>query len=208
MWLDAFLGFGGDDDDAFLVPFASSSSSSSAASHSNFVEHSTSEDSSSVEEEWDYWGSREEGSLWFDLGVAGSEMIRHMGAPSLKVKELEELPGEWRRSKLTRLCKEFPALACVQGSYFDTFRILDEERKWLRQEDATYVVVHFIRIGEYVAADRVYNWMQGKDWYRFDFALATKLADSMGRLPAPSQCAQFCLQSSHKQTWMLIKTLP
>ena len=82
-------------------------------------------------------------------------MIRHMGAPSLKVKELEELPGEWRRSKLTWLCKELPALACVQCSFYYIFWILDVARKWLRQEDATYVVVHFIRIDEYVAAYKV-----------------------------------------------------
>ncbi|TXG64452.1 hypothetical protein EZV62_011446 [Acer yangbiense] len=147
---------------------------SSAASHFNFVEHSASEDSSDGEEEWDYSNGGKEGSLLFDLGVAGSEMIRHMGAPSM--------PGERRRSKLTWLCKELPALACVQRSYFDIFRILDAARKWLRQEDATYVVVHFIRIGEYMAAHR------GKDWYRFDFALATKLADSMGKQQKWNEC--------------------
>ncbi|TXG64693.1 hypothetical protein EZV62_011687 [Acer yangbiense] len=165
-------------------------SSSSATSHSNFVKHSASEDSSSEEEEWDYWGDGKEGSLSFDLGVAGSEMIRHMGAPSLKVKELEELPGEWRRSKLTWLCKELPALAFVQCRFLDSFSILNATRKWLRQEDATYVVVHFIRIGEYEAAHWVYNWMQGQDWYRFDFALATKLANSMGKQQkcVPNKC--------------------
>ncbi|KAK1555155.1 hypothetical protein Q3G72_022598 [Acer saccharum] len=168
--------------------FSSAPLASSAASHSNFVEHSASEDSSSEEEEWDYWGGGKEGSLSFDLGVAGSEMIRHMGAPSLKVKELEELPGEWRRSKLTWLCKELPALAFVQRRFFYSFSILNATRKWLRQEDATYVVVHFIRIGEYEAAHSVYNWMQRQDWYRFDFALATKLADSMGKQQKWFEC--------------------
>ncbi|KAK0580601.1 hypothetical protein LWI29_003999 [Acer saccharum] len=156
--------------------------SSSAASNSNFVEHSASEDSSAEEEEWDYSNSGKEGSLWFDLGVAGRDMIRHMCAPSLKVKKLEELPGEWRRLKLTWLCKELPALACVQRSYFDISRILVEERKWLRQEDATYVVAHFIRIGEFEAAH------MGEDWFRFDFALATKLADSMGKQQKWFEC--------------------
>ncbi|KAK0581339.1 hypothetical protein LWI29_012571 [Acer saccharum] len=179
------------------VPLASSSSSSSssaAASHSNFVQHSASEDSSSEEEEWNNWYS----ALWFDLGLAGSEMIRHMGAPSLKVKELEELPGEWRRSKLTWLCKELPALACVQRRFQNIFRILNATRKWLRQEDATYVVVHFIQIGEYVAAYMFYKWMRSRDWYPFDFALATKLAESLGKEGMFKHCREIFNEINNK----------
>ncbi|TXG64393.1 hypothetical protein EZV62_011387 [Acer yangbiense] len=175
------------------VPLASSYSSS-AASHRNFVEHSASDDSSSEVEEWDNWY----GALWFDLGLAGSEMIRHMGAPSLKVKELEELPGEWRRSKLTWLCKELPALACVQSRFLNIFRILNPTRKWLRQEDATYVVVHFIQIGEYVAAYMFYKWMRGRDRYPFDFALATELAESLGKEGMFQHCRQIFNEINNK----------
>ncbi|KAK3206061.1 hypothetical protein Dsin_020107 [Dipteronia sinensis] len=55
------------------------------------------------------------------------------------------------RSKLAWLCKELPALKADQ-----VVNILDAARKWLRQEDATYAVVPFMRIGNYWAADWVY----------------------------------------------------
>ncbi|KAK4848790.1 hypothetical protein QYF36_017370 [Acer negundo] len=85
-----------------------------------------------------------------------------MVAPSLEVEELEELPEQWRMSKLALLLS-----------------------KWLRQEDTTYAVVHGMRIGEYEAAFRVYQQLMIRQhgyrqhWYRFDFALATKLAESL-----------------------------
>ncbi|TXG64451.1 hypothetical protein EZV62_011445 [Acer yangbiense] len=173
-------------------------SSSSSASHSTFVEHSANEDSSSEEEEWvnEKSGGGEGGSFEFDVGAAGSEMIRHMVAPSLEVKELEELPEQWRRSKLALLCKELPALSSGSGrgrrcpssdddsKILNYCKILNAASKWVRQEDTTYAVVHGMRIGEYEAAFRevVYQQlMMRQHWYRFDFALATKLAESLGK---------------------------
>ncbi|KAK2665164.1 hypothetical protein Ddye_003738 [Dipteronia dyeriana] len=120
-------------------------------------------------------------------------MIRHMVAPSLEVKEL---PEQWRRSKLELLCKELPALnlgsgrydACKNSNYRN---ILNAPSKWLRQEDATYAVVHGMRIGEYEAAFEVYQQlMMRKHWYRFDFALATKLAESLGKEGMFEQCRE------------------
>ncbi|KAK3195686.1 hypothetical protein Dsin_026996 [Dipteronia sinensis] len=165
--------------------------STSSASHSTFVEHSASRDSSSEEERWEYFNSSEKasgksegGSLGFDVGAAGSEM-KHLGAPSLEVKELEELPEQWRRSKLAWLCKELPAHKA--GTLV---RILNAQRKWLRQEDATYVAVHCMRIRENEAGFRVYKWMMRQHWYRFDFALATKLADFMGKERKFAKCRE------------------
>ncbi|KAK2665167.1 hypothetical protein Ddye_003741 [Dipteronia dyeriana] len=129
-----------------------------------------------------------------DVWAAGSGMIGHMVAPSLEVKELEELPEQWRRTKLALFCKELPALnfgsgkgrSCPSSDYdskfSNYFNILDAASEWLRQEDATYAVVHGMRIGESEAAFRVYQQlMMHKHWYRFDFALATKLAESLGK---------------------------
>ncbi|KAK0581515.1 hypothetical protein LWI29_014704 [Acer saccharum] len=149
--------------------------SSSAASDSTFVEHSASRVSSSEEERCDYFNINEKSgncngvSLGIEVGTAGSE-TRHLGSPSLEVKE------QWRRSKLAWLCKEFPALKAYRVVY-----ILDAARKWLRQEGATYLVVHLMRIGNYWVAYLVYRWMKNQNWYRFDFDLATKLADSAGK---------------------------
>ncbi|CAI0447019.1 unnamed protein product [Linum tenue] len=107
--------------------------------------------------------------------VAGRD-TKHLESPGVEVKELEEVPEQWRRSRLAWLCKELPAHK--SGS---VVRILNGQRKWMRQDDATYVVVHCTRIRENEAAFKVYKWMMLQRWYRFDFALATKLADYLGK---------------------------
>lgn len=71
-------------------------------------------------------------------------------SPKVEVKELEELPEQWRRSKLAWLCKELPAHR--SGTFI---RVLNAQRKWIRQDDCTYVVVHCMRIRENESAFRV-----------------------------------------------------
>ncbi|PQQ01931.1 pentatricopeptide repeat-containing protein [Prunus yedoensis var. nudiflora] len=109
--------------------------------------------------------------------------LKHLAVPELEVPELEDLPEQWRRSKLAWLCKELPAHKAGTFS-----RILNAQKKWMRQEDATYVAVHCMRIRENDVGFRVYKWMMQQHWYRFDFALATKLADYMGKERKFSKC--------------------
>ena len=71
-------------------------------------------------------------------------------SPELEVFELEELPEQWRRSRIAWLCKELPA---YKHSTFT--RILNAQRKWITQDDATYVAVHCLRIRHNDAAFRV-----------------------------------------------------
>lgn len=111
--------------------------------------------------------------------------LKHLGSPKLEVRELDELPEQWRRSKLAWLCKELPSHK--SGTLI---RILNAQKKWMRQEDATYVAVHCMRIRENEAGFRVYKWMMQHHWYRFDFALATKLADYMGKERKYSKCRE------------------
>lgn len=68
----------------------------------------------------------------------------------VEVKELEELPEQWRRSRLAWLCKELPSHKA--GTLV---RILNGQKKWMRQDDSTYVVVHCTRIRENEAAFQV-----------------------------------------------------
>lgn len=68
----------------------------------------------------------------------------------LTVRELEELPDQWRRSRLAWLCKELPAHK--PGT---VIRVLNGQRKWIDQEGATYVVVHCMRIRENDTSFRV-----------------------------------------------------
>lgn len=106
-------------------------------------------------------------------------------SPSLDVKELDELPEQWRRSKLAWLCKELPSHKPATLS-----RILNAQRKWVNQEDMTYVAVHCMRIRENETGFRVYKWMMQQHWFRFDFSLATKLADYMGKERKHLKCRE------------------
>lgn len=88
-----------------------------------------------------------------DSGFGLTEMNKSTwasGSLSVEVKELEELPEQWRRSKLAWLCKELPAHK--QGVLV---RVLNAQRKWVTQEDATYLAVHCLRIRENETAFRV-----------------------------------------------------
>lgn len=105
--------------------------------------------------------------------------------PQLEVKELEELPENWRRSKLAWLCKELPSHKRPTMT-----RLLNANRKWIKQKDATYLAVHCMRIRENEAGFWVYKWMSQQNWFRFDFVLATKLADYMGRERKFSRCRE------------------
>ncbi|KAF1889579.1 hypothetical protein Lal_00024906 [Lupinus albus] len=111
--------------------------------------------------------------------------MRKLPSPEIEVKELSELPEQWRRSKVAWLCKELPA---HKGGTL--VRILNAQKKWMRQDDATYVVVHCLRIRENESGFRVYKWMMQQSWHRFDFALATKLADYMGKERKFSKCRE------------------
>ncbi|KAL0554540.1 hypothetical protein IC582_008463 [Cucumis melo] len=120
----------------------------------------------------------------FENGFASVD-LKHLGTPALEVKELDELPEQWRRSKLAWLCKELPAQK--PGT---VIRLLNAQRKWMGQDDATYLTVHCLRIRENETAFRVYKWMMQQHWYRFDYALSTKLADYMGKERKFSKCRE------------------
>lgn len=111
--------------------------------------------------------------------------LRKLPSPEMEVKDLSELPEQWRRARVAWLCKELPAHKA--GTLV---RILNAQKKWMRQEDATYVAVHCLRIRENETGFRVYKWMMQQSWYRFDFALATKLADYMGKERKFSKCRE------------------
>ncbi|XP_022726240.1 pentatricopeptide repeat-containing protein At2g15820, chloroplastic [Durio zibethinus] len=138
------------------------------------------------EENWDLSNNENEAFSFEDGdGVFAGNDMKHLVAPKMEVKELEELPEQWRRSKLAWLCKELPAHKA--GTLV---RILNAQRKWIRQEDATYLAVHCMRIRENETGFRVYKWMMQQHWYRFDFALATKLADYMGKERKFAKCRE------------------
>ncbi|KAK8603474.1 hypothetical protein V6N13_085659 [Hibiscus sabdariffa] len=118
-------------------------------------------------------------------GVFAGDGMKRLQAPVIEVKELEELPEQWRRSKLAWLCKELPAHKA--GTLV---RILNAQKKWLKQEDATYLAVHCMRIRENETGFKVYKWMMQQHWHRFDFSLATKLADYMGKEGKFTKCRE------------------
>lgn len=92
-------------------------------------------------------------SFDFDASFESPDLkkMQVISSPSLEVRELEELPEQWRRTKLAWLCKELPAHKASM-----LVRILNAQRKWIRQEDLTYLVVHCMRIRENETGFRVF----------------------------------------------------
>jgi hypothetical protein len=80
--------------------------------------------------------------------------MRSFPSPELDVIQLEELPEQWRRARIAWLCKELPA-----HKHSTFVRILNGQRKWITQDDATYVVVHCMRIRENESAFRVSSFL-------------------------------------------------
>ncbi|KAK4709121.1 hypothetical protein R3W88_030046 [Solanum pinnatisectum] len=111
--------------------------------------------------------------------------LKKFETQAVEVRELEDIPDQWRRARLAWLCKELPAHKTPT-----MVRILNGQRKWIRQEDGTFVAVHCMRIRENEAAFRVYKWMMQQHWFRFDFALATKLADYLGKERKHLKCRE------------------
>lgn len=142
------------------------------------------EQGADVEDNWDSARNSEADVFDFDKSFSDID-LKHLSSPPFEVKELVELPEQWRRSKIAWLCKELPAHKVAT-----LVRILNAQRKWITQEDATYVAIHCMRIRENEAGFKVYKWMMQQHWFRFDFALATKLADYMGKERKFSKCRE------------------
>ncbi|KAL9667745.1 hypothetical protein QQ045_002110 [Rhodiola kirilowii] len=115
-------------------------------------------------------------SFNFDKTYSDDTDLKHLPSPDLQINDLDELPEQWRRSKVAWLCKVLPAHK--SGTLV---RILRAQRKWMTQEDITNVAGHCMRIRQNETAFKVYKWMVQQPKFSFDFALATKLADYMGK---------------------------
>ncbi|XP_050233775.1 pentatricopeptide repeat-containing protein At2g15820, chloroplastic [Mercurialis annua] len=141
------------------------------------------------EEKWDFSGYNENENDVFkfdgDPGGSGASGDLKHSELGLEVMELEELPEQWRRARLAWLCKQLPA-----HKVGTLVKILNAQKKWMRQDDATYVAVHCMRIRENETGFRVYKWMMQQHWYRFDFALATKLSDYLGKERKFAKCRE------------------
>ncbi|XP_043696211.1 pentatricopeptide repeat-containing protein At2g15820, chloroplastic-like [Telopea speciosissima] len=159
-------------------------SSAASASTASLQQLLSEDERVRVEESWDLVTESEKEVFDFDAASAAND-FKHLESPSFEVKELEELPEQWRRSRLAWLCKELPSHKPAT-----LIRILNAQRKWMTQEDATYVTVHCMRIRENEASFRVYKWMIQQHWFRFDFALASRLADFMGKERKFSKCRE------------------
>ncbi|CAM8998456.1 unnamed protein product [Rhodiola kirilowii] len=90
-------------------------------------------------------------SFNFDKTYSDDTDLKHLPSPELQINDLDELPEQWRRGK------------------------------WMTQEDITYVAGHCMRIRQNETAFKVYKWMMQQPKFSFDFALATKLANYMGK---------------------------
>jgi hypothetical protein len=88
----------------------------------------------------------------FERGSASAaDEWKQLRSPEVEVMELSEVPEEWRRARVAWLCKELPAHKAG-----NLVKILNAQRKWMRQEDATYIVMHCLRIRENETGFKVY----------------------------------------------------
>jgi len=86
----------------------------------------------------------------FHFAAVEADEKKRLPRPEVEVKELSEVPELWRRSRVAWLCKELPVHKA--GTLI---RILNGQKKWLRQDDATYIIMHCLRIRENETAFRV-----------------------------------------------------
>ncbi|KAM7259694.1 hypothetical protein ACFE04_015435 [Oxalis oulophora] len=149
----------------------------SASSHSSFVEQ-LAHDTDTLDSDGGF-------TVNDDNSNVKKRLVSPSPSPAVEVKELEDMPEQWRRARIAWLCKELP-----NHKAGTLVRILNQHKKWMRQEDATYVVLHCLRIRDNLAAFRVYKWMIQQHWYRFDFALVTKLADYLGKERTVAKCRE------------------
>jgi hypothetical protein len=129
-----------------LLPRCLAASTSRAASALEALILESESDDEDKEEGEEAEAGMFQGEAW----AAGADERDAVRSPELEVFELEELPEQWRRSRIAWLCKELPA---YKHSTFS--RILNAQRKWITQDDATYVAVHCLRIRNNTAAFRV-----------------------------------------------------
>ncbi|KAH0712846.1 hypothetical protein KY289_008805 [Solanum tuberosum] len=178
---------------SFFLPLKPLSLSPSISLYTPYSSSSTSPqqlllDSQETQVDFDNWdpisASGVAESFNFDDSFDSVE-LKKFETPAVEVRELEDIPDQWRRARLAWLCKELPAHKTPT-----MVRILNAQRKWIRQEDGTFVAVHCMRIRENEAAFRVYKWMMQQHWFRFDFALATKLADYLGKERKHLKCRE------------------
>ncbi|KAE8697700.1 hypothetical protein F3Y22_tig00110610pilonHSYRG00110 [Hibiscus syriacus] len=102
-----------------------------SAAHVSLADGNVSEE----KEKWDSSNDKSEAFAFEDAdGVLAGDDMKLLEARVIKVKELEELPELWRRSKLAWLCKELPAHKART-----LVRILNAQKKWMKQEEATYL---------------------------------------------------------------------
>ena len=131
-------------------PFLPRLSASSGTSADVTVEQRVGHGRGAEEEEEEELVPENEAFEFERSSAAGADLKKLWSAEvEVEVKELSELPEEWRRARLAWLCKELPPHKST------AVRILNGQRKWLRQEDATYVAVHCMRIRENETAFRV-----------------------------------------------------
>ncbi|CAH9125830.1 unnamed protein product [Cuscuta epithymum] len=166
-------------------PLYSSTRLSYPISASTFFEQLVyeSEESFNHEDEMSSSSNQRE-SFHFHSSFDSTELKRD-DSPDFGVQKLDDVPEKWPRSRLAWLCKELPA-----QKQNTLVRILNAQRKWLRQEDATYIVLHCLRIRENETAFRVYKWTMMQHWYQFDFSLTTRLADYLGKERKHLKCRE------------------
>ncbi|TVU28143.1 hypothetical protein EJB05_19652, partial [Eragrostis curvula] len=148
---------------------------------------------SESDDEYDEEGEEAEAGLFQGEAWAASADERDaVRSPELEVFELEELPEQWRRSRIAWLCKELPRTstppspASSMPSASGSPRTTPPTSPFTVSASATTTP----HSGSVPPLLLVYSWMVRQHWYRFNFALATRVADFLGRDGKVEKCRE------------------
>lgn len=99
------------------------------------------------------------------------------------VEDYEHVGDDWIRKRLGWLCKEIPVLKAS-----GLVKMLNNQKKWIKQEHMVELVEHLVRLMELNRAHRALKWMQQQPFYRFEYELHNNMAYILGRNNKLSRC--------------------
>ncbi|KAI5084756.1 hypothetical protein GOP47_0000925 [Adiantum capillus-veneris] len=99
------------------------------------------------------------------------------------VDDYEHVGDDWMRKRLGWLCKEIPVLKAS-----GIVKMLNNQRKWIKQEHVKELIEHLVRYMELNRAHRVLKWMQQQPLYEFEYELHNNMAFILGRNNKLSRC--------------------
>ncbi|KAI3920691.1 hypothetical protein MKW92_021052 [Papaver armeniacum] len=169
------------------IPSYSSSSSSSSSTPIDQILPEEQEDNLDLSSNLDY----------SDEDDGGGNLVKNNlpSSPVIEVKELEELPEQWRGTRIAWLCKELPShkppsalktSKCTEKMDYSGRCFI----RCVKRDNETAFSGNYHPIEPQNFFCFVYKWMIRQRWFQFDFALANRTADYTEKERKFSRCRE------------------